>query len=255
MKKPIIVMACLAITCSATHAQKTAKTPAAKPAASKAMPSPFKNANDSFSYAIGLNVAMNLKQQSVDNINTALMSKAMNDVFGGKKAQLDDQQSNQIIQQILRGNQAKKIDAEKTRCLSFLEANKKRKEVIVTKTGLQYEVIKKGDPNGPTPTAQDTVVAHYKGTLLDGKQFDNSYERGAPLTIPVAGVIPGWTEVLQLMHVGDKFKVYIPSNLGYGDQGAGPDIPGGATLVFEMELLEVKKASTEKPAGVSETSN
>jgi FKBP-type peptidyl-prolyl cis-trans isomerase len=108
---------------------------------------------------------------------------------------------------------------------------------------LQYEVITKGDPNSATPKLQDTVVAHYAGTLTDGKEFDNSYKRGEPLSIPVGGVIRGWTEALQLMHIGDKWKVYIPSELGYGDRGAGADIPGGATLVFEMELLAIKPAA------------
>jgi FKBP-type peptidyl-prolyl cis-trans isomerase FklB len=95
-------------------------------------------------------------------------------------------------------------------------------------------------------------VAHYAGTLIDGKKFDNSYDRGQPLTIPVGGVIKGWTEILQLMHIGDKWKVYIPSELGYGERGAGADIPGGATLIFEMELLEVKKAGVAETAPTEE---
>jgi FKBP-type peptidyl-prolyl cis-trans isomerase FkpA len=109
-------------------------------------------------------------------------------------------------------------------------------------SGLQYEVLKKGDATSATPKAVDTVVANYAGTLIDGKEFDNSYKRGEPLTIPVGGVIRGWTEILQLMHIGDKFKVYIPSELGYGERGAGADIPGGAALIFEMELLSIKPA-------------
>ena len=109
--------------------------------------------------------------------------------------------------------------------------------------GLQYEVIKKGDASSAMPRLQDTVVAHYAGTLIDGKKFDNSYDRGEPLTIPVGGVIRGWTEILQLMHIGDKWKVFIPSELGYGDRGAGADIPGGAALIFEMELLSIKPAA------------
>ncbi len=103
---------------------------------------------------------------------------------------------------------------------------------------MQYEVLVKG--TGPVPAREDTVTAHYKGMLLDGKEFDNSYNRGEPLTIPVAGVIPGWTEALTLMPVGSKWKLYIPSEIGYGDYGAGQDIPGGATLVFEVELLGIK---------------
>ena len=103
--------------------------------------------------------------------------------------------------------------------------------------GLQYEIIKKG--TGPVPTARDTVKANYIGTLLDGKEFDNSYKRGEPLTIPVTGVIKGWTEALQLMPVGSMWKLYIPSDLAYGDRGAGGVIPGGATLIFTIELLDI----------------
>lgn len=108
---------------------------------------------------------------------------------------------------------------------------------------MQYEILVKG--TGPVPKKEDTVTAHYKGALLDGKEFDNSYKRGEPLTIPVAGVIPGWTEALTLMPVGSKWKLFIPSSIGYGDYGAGQDIPGGSTLVFEVELLGIgnKKAA------------
>jgi len=111
---------------------------------------------------------------------------------------------------------------------------------------LQYEILKKGDATSATPKLTDTVVANYAGTLIDGKEFDNSYKRGEPLTIPVGGVIKGWTEVLQLMHIGDKVKVYIPSESGYGERGAGADIPGGAALIFEMELLAIKSAVAVK---------
>jgi FKBP-type peptidyl-prolyl cis-trans isomerase FklB len=142
----------------------------------------------------------------------------------------------------LQGNQGKKLDAEKQRGKAFLAKNKTRPGVKTLPSGLQYEVLKSGDPNSEVPTLQDTVVAHYAGTLIDGKKFDNSYDRGEPLTIPVGGVIKGWTEILQQMHVGDKYKVYIPSDLAYGDRGAGADIPGGAALIFEMELIAVKKA-------------
>ena len=107
-----------------------------------------------------------------------------------------------------------------------------------TASGLQYEILTKG--TGPVPASSDTIIAHYRGTLLNGKEFDNSYKRGEPLTIPVTGVIPGWTEALELMPVGSKWKLFIPSDLAYGDYGAGGEIPGGAALIFEIELLSIK---------------
>lgn len=200
---------------------------------------------DSFSYALGMNIANNLKTQSIEKINYAAMQKAMTDIFTKKTALITEQQANTCIQTELQASSSKKSGVEKAKSAKFLEENKKRAGVITLPSGLQYEVITKGDPTSATPKLQDTVVAHYAGTLVDGKEFDNSYKRGEPLTIPVAGVIRGWTEILQLMHTGDKFKVFIPSELGYGDRGAGADIPGGATLVFEMELISIK------PAGVA----
>ena len=127
--------------------------------------------------------------------------------------------------------------AEKQAGAKFLAENKSRAGITTTESGLQYEIITKG--TGPVPTLGDTISAHYRGALLNGKEFDNSYNRGEPLSIPVAGVIPGWTEALQLMPVGSKWKLYIPSELAYGDYGAGSDIPGGATLVFDIELMGI----------------
>jgi len=131
----------------------------------------------------------------------------------------------------------KKISAVKEEGNKFLEQNKKRPGVITLPDGLQYEIITKG--TGPIPTAKDTVSANYIGTLINGTEFDNSYKRGEPLTIPVSGVIRGWTEALELMPVGSKWKLFIPSDLGYGDRGAGGAIPGGAALIFEIELLNI----------------
>jgi FKBP-type peptidyl-prolyl cis-trans isomerase FklB len=121
----------------------------------------------------------------------------------------------------------------------FLEENKKAEGVTTLPSGLQYKVLKSG--NGPTPAAEDTVRTHYKGTLIDGTVFDSSYDRGEPAEFPVGGVIKGWTEALQKMKVGDKWQLFIPSELAYGEAGAGGVIPPGATLIFEIELLDVKK--------------
>lgn len=245
MKSVIIILATVSLGLSSTAQQKKAAVKTAKPAASaKAAAPALKNSADSFSYALGMNIANNLKFQSIESVNYGAMQKAMEDVFKKRTLSMDDQQANTVIQTVLQASAGKKSSAEKEKGARFLAENKKRPVVVTTASGLQYEVITKGDPNSPIPQLQDTVVAHYAGTLLDGKEFDNSYKRGEPLTIPVAGVIRGWTEALQLMHIGDKWKVYIPSELGYGDRGAGADIPGGATLVFEMELLGIK------PAGV-----
>jgi len=171
------------------------------------------------------------------------MQKAMSDVFAKKTVALTDQQANSCIQGTLQANASKKSGAEKAKGQAFLDANKKRPGVITTASGLQYEVVTKGDPAAAMPKLQDTFVAHYAGTLIDGTEFDNSYKRGEPITYPVTQVVKGWTEALQMMHIGDKWKLYIPSELGYGDRGSGA-IPGGSVLVFEIELVGVKPAAT-----------
>ncbi len=246
--KQIFLSACaltlMGITVTAQIKTKPKLTVVNPTATFKPAISPFKNSTDSFSYALGMNVANNLKQQGIEQITYAAMQKAMEDVFKKRPVALTEQQANLCIQAKLQSNASKKSAGEKSKSAAFLEANKKRAGVITLADGLQYEVIKKGDATGAMPKAVDTVVANYAGTLIDGKEFDNSYKRGEPLTIPVSGVIKGWTEILQLMHPGDKFKVYIPSELGYGERGAGADIPPGAALIFDMELLSIK------PAGV-----
>jgi FKBP-type peptidyl-prolyl cis-trans isomerase FklB len=242
------------------QAQVKQKSIAVKPAANKAVKAitdtakaktvalPYmKTPLDSFSYALGMNIANNLKQQGIETINNVPMMKAMEDIFKKKTVALSEQQANMVIQTKLQENATKKNDAAKAKGVAFLATNKKRAGVTTTASGLQYEVLRKGDATSAMPTAEDTVVAHYAGTLIDGKKFDNSYDRNEPLTIPVGGVIKGWTEALQLMHIGDKFKVFIPSELAYGDRGAGADIPGGSTLIFEMELMGIKPAVKVAP--------
>jgi FKBP-type peptidyl-prolyl cis-trans isomerase len=254
MKQFFLVVGASAIAlCAGAQGKKGMKAKAITDTAKKAMapaPAYLKSNLDSFSYALGMNIANNLKQQSIDKINGVAMQKAMDDIFKKKTPALDEQQANSVIQKTLQGNSSKKSNSEKQKCTQFLATNKKRAGVISLPSGLQYEVLTKGDQSSATPKLQDTVVAHYAGTLIDGKEFDNSYKRGEPLTIPVGGVIKGWTEILQLMHIGDKFKVYIPSELGYGDRGAGADIPGGAALIFDMELLGIKPAVPKADAPV-----
>lgn len=247
MKQFFLVVGVSLITVTA-QAQKKKGAAAPKPKATgtakAAVPASLKNSIDSFSYALGMNIGNNLKAQNITEVNSAVMLKAMEEVFAGKQTMLTDQQAGMCIQTTLQANTAKKAKAQKEKGQAFLENNKKRAGVTVLPNGLQYEVLKSGDANSAMPQLQDTVVAHYAGSLTDGKEFDNSYKRGEPLTIPVAGVIRGWTEILQKMHIGDKWKVYIPSDMGYGDGGT-PDgsIPGGSVLVFEMELVAIKAAA------------
>ncbi len=243
MKQFFLAVSISVMAGAAVNAQVKAKLKVVNPSGViKPAPGILRSPLDSFSYALGLNIANNLKQQGIDKISNAAMQKAMDDVFYKKPFLLNEQQANSCIQLRIQANMSKKNDAVKAKGVAFLAANKKREGVITLPDGLQYEVIKKGDSNSATPKLQDTVVAHYAGTLIDGKKFDNSYDRGEPITIAVGGVIRGWTEILQLMHIGDKWKVFIPSELGYGDRGAGADIPGGSTLIFELELLVIKPA-------------
>lgn len=193
----------------------------------------LKTENDSMSYAIGLSVANFYKQQGI-KINVGILTKALNDISAGRKALLTDEQANllfmchsnpQICNNVKEGEH-------------FLEENKKNKNVKVTPSGLQYEVITQG--NGERPGAVDTVTVNYKGTLINGTEFDNSYKRGQPISFALNKVIKGWTEGLQLMAAGSKYKFYIPYQLGYGLNETGI-IPGGSALIFEVELLGVKK--------------
>jgi FKBP-type peptidyl-prolyl cis-trans isomerase FklB len=238
MKKIVWMAFCV---CSGTNfvfAQTAPKVLKVKPVAPV-----LKTTSDSFNYALGMNIANNLKQQNIDKVNGTILQKGMNDAFANKPLLLDENQANTVIQSVLKESKNKKANAQKAIGKKFLEANGKRKGVTTLPSGVQYEVIRAGADTGASPKPNDQVVAHYAGTLIDGTDFDNSYKRGTPLTIGVSSVIAGWTEVLQLMHVGDKWKVFIPSEQGYGDFGSGPKIPGGATLIFEMELLEIKPST------------
>src|SRR5690348_2279058 len=212
------------------------KKPVKKPAATKTVVKPM-TALDSLSYAMGVQTAQYFKMDGVDKINSDMIKKAYEDVYNNKPLLMQDEQCSMIIQTKLQQLMMDKIKDEKEASNKFLEENKKRPGVITLPSGLQYEIITKG--TGPIPTAADTIKANYVGTTMDGKEFDNSYKRGSPLVIPVSGVIRGWTEALQLMPVGSKWKLYIPSDLGYGDRGAGTAIPGGAALIFEIELLDI----------------
>ncbi len=206
----------------------------------------LKTSMDTFCYAVGANIASNLAAQGVSEMNYNLLKKGMEDVFNKKMRLLDENTLNMSVQQKLQEYAMKKVQAEKDKGAAFLAQNKKRKGVVELPNGLQYEVLTAAkDAAAVKPTAEDTVVVHYVGTLTDGTEFDNSVKRGQPATFALNRVIKGWTEILQLMPAGSKWKVWIPSDLGYGDRGTGRGIPGGATLVFEIELMEVKPKAVQ----------
>lgn len=204
---------------------------------------------DSASYIIGTNIASNLKSQGID-INLESLVAGMTDVLKGSGSKIPAAQAQEIMTKFQADLQAKagakaaeagKKNIEEGK--AFLEKNGKAEGVKTTASGLQYSVIKEG--SGEKPKLTDTVKVHYHGTLLDGKVFDSSVERNEPATFPLDGVIKGWTEGLQLMPVGSKFKFVIPSELAYGERGAGGDIGPNAVLVFEVELLEIVKGGAK----------
>lgn len=239
MKKILIIIYIFSAACAQAQVKKTttAKTTTAKTSTTKTTAPVLKTSIDSFSYAIGLEGASYYKSQGATTVNSALIKKAFDDVYEKKTLLLTPEQSTMSIQTKLMAYMNSKNSAVKEEGKKFLAENKKRPGVVELPNGLQYEIIKQG--TGEKPKATDTVKAHYAGSLINGQEFDNSYKRGQPLVIPVSGVIQGWVQALQLMPVGSKWKLFIPSDLGYGDRGAGGAIPGGATLIFEIELLEI----------------
>jgi FKBP-type peptidyl-prolyl cis-trans isomerase FklB len=236
--KNLILSVGLCVCSIAVFAQaKKPATPAKKPvpAAPQVV---MKNAMDSFSYAMGLSIASFYKEQGVQNINNNLVLKALNDIKAGKPL-MDDVQANKCMVDYVQDMRGEKAAGNKKAGESFLAQNKNQPGVIALPSGLQYQVIK--ESTGVKPALTDKVKVHYTGSLLDGTVFDSSVQRGEPLEINVNGVIAGWIEALQLMPVGSKWKLFIPSHLAYGDNGAGPAIKPGSTLIFEVELLDIVK--------------
>ncbi|WP_455366649.1 FKBP-type peptidyl-prolyl cis-trans isomerase [Kaarinaea lacus] len=194
-----------------------------------------------YSYAIGFQIGNNLKREGAD-VDVDALAQGIKDVLSDAKLQVSmedmqaavlELQKQQQADRAARGEKAKKEGTE------FLAKNKKEKGVVELPSGIQYKVIQEGKGDKPKPT--DTIVAHYKGTLISGKEFDSSYKRGQPATFAVNQVIPGWQEILPLMPTGSKWKVFIPADKAYGERGAGADIGPNETLIFEVELLEIKK--------------
>jgi FKBP-type peptidyl-prolyl cis-trans isomerase len=201
---------------------------------------------DSTSYALGILMAGQQKP-SLDNIpgakelNRDLLSEGFRIALKGDSTQLSASKANELVSNYFQKEQNKIGQENLEAGNAFLEKNKTREGVKTTASGLQYEIIKEG--TGPKPVATDMVKVHYHGTTIDGKVFDSSIDRGEPVEFPVGGVIPGWTEALQLMAVGSKWKIYLPANLAYGERGAGSNIQPNSTLIFEVELLEILPAT------------
>ena len=229
-----------------TPPASTTETPAAK----SETPSPFGTQKDKVSYALGMNIAASLRRQPIE-INPDVLAQGLKDGMAGGKTLMTEDEARATLTQLQAEMQTKQ--AEKMRLATennkkegeaFLAANKTKEGVVTLPSGLQYKILKAG--TGPKPTASDTVVCNYRGTLINGTEFDSSYKRGEPATFPVGGVIKGWTEALQLMPVGSKWQLFIPPDMAYGTRGAGGDIGPNATLIFEVELLSIQ--SKEAPA-------
>jgi FKBP-type peptidyl-prolyl cis-trans isomerase FklB len=253
MKKIIIALTGFVLT-STLFAQtgvKPSTTKAASPKTTTAKPVPakptaiattsiLKTNRDSASYSLGVRIAQNIKDQGFDKLDPALIEKGISDVFNGRAIALPDTYLDKCIGEFQQKASAEKAAKGKLEGQKFLAENAKRKGVITTKSGLQYEVIKTG-PDTIKPKLNDKVKCHYHGTLINGKVFDSSVDRGEPISFAVTGVIAGWTEALQLMTVGSKWKLYVPSELAYGDRQMGASIPAGSTLIFEVEILAIEK--------------
>jgi FKBP-type peptidyl-prolyl cis-trans isomerase FklB len=208
-------------------------------------PLSLKTQKDKFSYAIGMKMGESYKKGSIA-VDPSILARGMRDALAGNKTLLTDEEAQATItaerDEMMKKQQAtmqQEGGANEKAGEAFLAANKNKDGVKVLPSGLQYKILKEG--TGPKPTANDKVTVNYRGTLIDGKEFDSSYKRGQPITFPVTGVIKGWTEALQLMPVGSKWELFIPANLAYGERGAGGDIGPNETLIFEVELLSIVK--------------
>jgi len=191
------------------------------------------------SYALGLSLGNNLSGSGVSSLDYAQLAKGIQDVMEQNKPEMSYEEAQTIIENFFQTLQAAGGDKAQSEGKAFLEENSKRGEIVTLASGLQYEIMTEGA--GATPKASDSVKVHYHGTLIDGKVFDSSVNRGEPATFGVTQVISGWVEALQLMPVGSKWKLYIPSELAYGAQGAGQAIAPHSALIFEVELLDIVK--------------
>lgn len=237
-----------------TPAPKTSGATPAKPrtATGTRTPLTLKTDKDKVSYAIGVNIGKSMRKDTVD-VDPAIFARGMKDALAGGKLLLTDDEMKIVLTKLqgdLRARQEQAMqkagELNKKAGDDFLAQNKTKEGIVALPDGLQYKILKEG--TGPKPAATDSVVCNYRGTLIDGTEFDSSYKRGQPATFPVSGVIKGWTEAVQLMPVGSKWQLFLPADLAYGNRGAGPDIGPNATLIFEVELLSIQnKAAAEAP--------
>lgn len=262
MRKLVTLAVVLLVAAAVTAGAQQTGQPAQQPAAAQAQPATPPAAGkpeslqDRASYIIGFNLGRSLTTNDV-KVNADLIIKGLRDALGNTPSVLTEAEMNetmQTFQQQIQQQQTEKRNAvaakNKTEGEAFLTKNKERKEVKTTASGLQYEVLTEG--TGPSPKPTDTVTVNYKGTLMDGTVFDSSYARNQPATFVLNQVIPGWTEGVQLMKVGGKYKFYIPAALGYGDRGAGGVIGPNAPLIFEVELISIGQPAQPKPANPAE---
>ena len=254
----ITFMALLLCSAFASYAEDAKPSPS--PANSTSQTSALKDDKDKVSYSLGVDIGRTLQKFQLD-LNEGALSQGIADVLGNKPMAMTDQELQQTLQAFQQKMMQKQQDAmskkqEENKVVSdknkadgkkFLDDNAKKTDVKTTPSGLQYKVIKQG--SGDKPKDTDVVETNYRGTTIDGKEFDSSAKHGSSFSFPVNGVIKGWSEALKMMPVGSKWELFVPSDLAYGDEGYGEDIPPGATLVFEVELLGIKKNAAPTPAG------
>ena len=245
--KPLITLACSAALLATLAGCNSQQNNAGKETEADKTPRSgikLESVTQKASYALGMDMANRLKNQDV-TLDVDAFNQGVVDAYAGNEpllSEADRMQAKVAFQALLRKQLAEKLNAVAQKNLEegkkFLAENAKKPGVITTESGLQYKVIKKG--NGPQPKATDTVITHYRGTLIDGREFDSSYSRNKPATFPVNGVIKGWTEALQMMHVGDKWQLFVPAELAYGKSKRSELIQPNSTLIFDIELLGIK---------------
>lgn len=233
---------------TASPTQKSSGTTAKKPSATTprtSAPLALKTDKEKASYALGMKIGGDLRKQgAAESLDPAITARGLRDAMSGGKTALSEDEGRAAltklqseVRQKMEAKAHEDGEANKKAGEAFLAANRTKDGVVTLPSGLQYKILTEG--RGPKPTASDTVTCNYRGTLINGKEFDSSYKRGEPTSFPVNGVIKGWTEALELMPVGSKWQLFIPPDLAYGDRGAGGDIGPGATLIFELELLSI----------------
>ena len=232
---------------AAKSQQAPAKRPAPPPATKTESPLTLDTQKDKDSYALGMSLGSTLRQQSVE-VDLSILMTGVKDSLAGRKTLLTEDEERAVLTALkaeVRKKQEEKMaqagEANTKEGQAFLAANKSKDGVVTLPSGLQYKILQAG--TGPKPTTTDSVVCNYRGTLINGTEFDSSYKRGQPATFPVSGVIKGWTEALQLMPAGSKWQLFVPAELAYGARGAGPGIGPNSTLVFEVELISIQGKS------------